>query len=58
MRRSWKGPLFAKAGAIIPMYRQVNYDGEHRDDTFTSDIYPFKLTQTVAFIYWDAFTYI
>ncbi|MGH2648670.1 MAG: TIM-barrel domain-containing protein, partial [Ginsengibacter sp.] len=35
-------PLFVKAGAIIPMYPQMNYDGERRADTLTLDIYPFK----------------
>ncbi len=37
-----KLPLFVKAGAIIPMYPQMNYDGERRADTLTLDIYPFK----------------
>ncbi|HEY5462132.1 MAG TPA: TIM-barrel domain-containing protein [Hanamia sp.] len=35
-----KLPLFVKAGAIIPMYPQMNYDGERRADTLTLDIYP------------------
>ncbi len=39
-----KLPLFAKAGAVIPMYPQMNYDGERRADTLTLDIYPSKKT--------------
>ncbi|HEV3327436.1 MAG TPA: DUF5110 domain-containing protein, partial [Puia sp.] len=35
-----KLPLFVKAGAIIPMYPQMNYDGEKKTDTLTLDIYP------------------
>jgi alpha-glucosidase len=35
-----KLPLFVKVGAIIPMYPQMNYDGERRADTLTLDIYP------------------
>jgi alpha-glucosidase (family GH31 glycosyl hydrolase) len=35
-----KLPLFIKAGAIIPMYPQMNYDGEKPLDTLTLDIYP------------------
>ena len=35
-----KLPLFVKAGAIIPMYPQMNYDGERRADTLTLDMYP------------------
>ena len=35
-----KLPLFVKAGAIIPMYPQMNYDGERVSDTLTLDIYP------------------
>ncbi|MEO8415388.1 MAG: TIM-barrel domain-containing protein [Ginsengibacter sp.] len=35
-----KLPLFIKAGAIIPMYPQMNYDGERPADTLTLDIYP------------------
>ena len=35
-------PLFVKAGAIIPMYPQMNYDGERPADTLTLDIYPYK----------------
>ncbi len=35
-----KLPLFVKAGAIIPMYPQMNYDGERPADTLTLDIYP------------------
>lgn len=37
-----KLPLFVKAGAIIPMYPQMNYDGEKKTDTLTLDIYPYK----------------
>ncbi len=39
-----KLPLFVKAGAIIPMYPQMNYDDERRADTLTLDIYPSKKT--------------
>ena len=35
-----KLPLFVKAGSIIPMYEQMNYDGEKPLDTLTLDIYP------------------
>jgi alpha-glucosidase len=35
-----KLPLFVKAGSIIPMYQQMNYDNEHPADTLTLDIYP------------------
>ncbi|MFL9484878.1 TIM-barrel domain-containing protein [Chitinophagaceae bacterium LWZ2-11] len=35
-----KLPVFVKAGAIIPMYPQMNYDGEKRADTLTLDLYP------------------
>jgi alpha-glucosidase (family GH31 glycosyl hydrolase) len=35
-----KLPLFVKAGAIIPMYPQMNYDGEKKTDTMRLDIYP------------------
>jgi alpha-glucosidase (family GH31 glycosyl hydrolase) len=35
-----KLPVFVKAGAIIPMYPAMNYDGERRADTLTLDIYP------------------
>jgi alpha-glucosidase (family GH31 glycosyl hydrolase) len=35
-----KLPLFVKAGSIIPMYPQMNYDGEKPMDTLTLDIYP------------------
>jgi alpha-glucosidase len=37
-----KLPVFVKDGAIIPMYPQMNYDGERRADSLTLDIYPFK----------------
>jgi alpha-glucosidase len=37
-----KLPLFVKAGAIIPMYPAMNYDGEKRADSLTLDIYPYK----------------
>ncbi|WP_428329411.1 TIM-barrel domain-containing protein [Mucilaginibacter sp.] len=37
-----KLPLFVKAGAIIPMYPKMNYDGEKRVDSLTIDIYPYK----------------
>jgi alpha-glucosidase (family GH31 glycosyl hydrolase) len=35
-----KLPVFVKAGAIIPMYPQMNYDGEKKTDSLTLDIYP------------------
>ncbi|MGZ3957858.1 MAG: glycoside hydrolase family 31 protein [Flavisolibacter sp.] len=34
-----KLPLFVRAGSIIPLYPQMNYDGEKRLDTVTLDIY-------------------
>jgi alpha-glucosidase len=37
-----KLPLFVKAGAILPMYPAMNYDGEKKADTLTLDIYPYK----------------
>jgi alpha-glucosidase len=36
-----KLPLFVRAGAIIPMYPAMNFDGEKRADTLTLDVYPF-----------------
>jgi alpha-glucosidase (family GH31 glycosyl hydrolase) len=35
-----KLPLFVKAGSIIPMYQQMNYDNERPADTLTLDIFP------------------
>ena len=35
-----KLPLFVKSGSIIPMYPQMNYDGEKPFDSLTLDIYP------------------
>lgn len=35
-----KLPLFVRAGSIIPMYQQMNYDGERPSDTLTLDIWP------------------
>ncbi len=35
-----KLPLFVKAGAILPMYPQMNFDGEKKADSLTLDIYP------------------
>jgi len=35
-----KLPLFVRAGSIIPMYQQMNYDWERPTDTLTLDIYP------------------
>ena len=35
-----KLPLFVKSGSIIPMYPQMNYDGEKPLDTLFVDIYP------------------
>ncbi|MGN6181019.1 MAG: DUF5110 domain-containing protein, partial [Mucilaginibacter sp.] len=37
-----KLPVFVKAGAIVPMYPAMNYDGEKKADTLTLDIYPYK----------------
>lgn len=37
-----KLPIFVKAGAIIPMYPLMNYDGEKKTDSLTLDIYPYK----------------
>lgn len=37
-----KLPLFVKAGAILPMYPQMNYDAERPADSLTLDIYPAK----------------
>jgi alpha-glucosidase len=37
-----KLPLFVKAGAIIPMYPAMNYDGQKRADSLTLGIYPYK----------------
>jgi len=37
-----KLPLFVKAGAIIPMYPAMNYDGEKKADSLTLAIYPYK----------------
>ena len=35
-----KLPLFVKAGAILPMYPQMNFDAEKPADTLTLNIYP------------------
>jgi hypothetical protein len=35
-----KLPLFAKAGSIIPMYQQMNFDNERPADTLTLDVWP------------------
>ena len=35
-----KLPLFVRAGAIIPMYPQMNYDWERTTDTLTLKVYP------------------
>lgn len=35
-----KLPLFVKAGAILPMYPKMYYDGQRPADTLTLDIYP------------------
>lgn len=35
-----KLPLFVKSGSIIPMYSQMNYDGEKPLDSLFLDIYP------------------
>jgi alpha-glucosidase (family GH31 glycosyl hydrolase) len=39
-----KLPLFVKAGAIIPMYPQMNFDKEKPLDTLFLDIYPHATT--------------
>ena len=36
-----KLPLFVRAGAIIPMYRQMMYDGQRPADTLALIIYPY-----------------
>ncbi len=36
-----KLPVFVKAGAIIPMYPEMNYDREKPKDPVTIDVYPF-----------------
>jgi alpha-glucosidase len=35
-----KLPLFVRAGAVIPMYPAMDYDGQRRADTLTLDLYP------------------
>jgi alpha-glucosidase (family GH31 glycosyl hydrolase) len=35
-----KLPLFVRAGAILPYYPQMNYDGERPADTLTLAVYP------------------
>jgi alpha-glucosidase (family GH31 glycosyl hydrolase) len=35
-----KLPLFVKAGSIVPMFQQMNYDNERPTDTLTLDVYP------------------
>jgi Glycosyl hydrolases family 31 TIM-barrel domain/Glycosyl hydrolase family 31 C-terminal domain/Domain of unknown function (DUF5110)/Glycosyl hydrolase 31 N-terminal galactose mutarotase-like domain len=35
-------PLLVRAGAIIPMYPEMLYDGQKPDDPVTLDLYPFK----------------
>ncbi len=35
-----KLPLFVRAGSVIPMYQQMNYDNERPADTLTLDVYP------------------
>lgn len=37
-------PLFVKSGSIIPMYPEMNYDGERPLDTLFFDIYPKGIT--------------
>lgn len=37
-----KLPLFVRSGSVIPMYPQMNYDGEKPLDTLSLDIYPGK----------------
>ena len=37
-----KLPVFVKAGAIIPMYPQMDYDRQKKADSLTLDIYPYK----------------
>lgn len=34
-------PLFVRAGAILPMYPAMNFDGEKPKDLLTLDIYPY-----------------
>ncbi len=40
-----KLPLFVKAGAIIPMYPEMLYDGEKPKDTLLLDLYPYGNSQ-------------
>ena len=35
-----KLPVFVRAGSVIPMYQQMNYDNERPADTLTLDVYP------------------
>ncbi len=37
-----KLPVFVKAGAIIPMYPQMDYDRQRKADSLTLEIYPYK----------------
>ena len=40
-----KLPIFVRAGAIIPMYPEMLYDGEKPKDMVTLDLYPFGKSQ-------------
>ena len=44
-----KLPLFARAGSIIPMFQQMNYDNERPADTLTLDVYPGPCAEFMMF---------
>jgi alpha-glucosidase len=44
-----KLPVFVKAGAIVPMYPEMLYDGEKPKDPVTFDIYPFGKSSFVLY---------
>ncbi len=44
-----KLPLFVKAGSIIPMFQQMNFDNERPADTLTLDVYPGPGAEFVMF---------
>jgi hypothetical protein len=44
-----KLPLFVRAGAIIPMYPEMLYDGERPADPVTLDVYPSGTTRFLLY---------
>jgi alpha-glucosidase (family GH31 glycosyl hydrolase) len=44
-----KLPLFVKAGSIIPMFQQMNFDNERPADTLTLDVYPGSVCEFVMY---------